>query len=279
MGFVSKHLFTYVQNAYSLSLSLSLSPFWQIASSIAFNCNISYPALFEDLLKKFGFVNLDLVPSLGLRCSFADFDYISKLYVITITPLCVCFLIGLPYMVTVLKSRHSDDDPKFLARVENYVVPKKLKSTMKANDLEDLLFVFGACDTSGSRTIDVGGFIAAANKFFRSLPTSEVSRLADYLGLAEDRELSLEDFLDIAVRAPKDSQNRRTTRLYDLAAKIRGEQTKMAGQVYVNIFLIWTFLILIGASTVVFFFLKCDSFDIPGADGGGEKRYLFQDYR
>lgn len=39
-----------------------------------FNCNISFPPLFENFLTGIKVVNLDIIPSLGLNCRFNSFD-------------------------------------------------------------------------------------------------------------------------------------------------------------------------------------------------------------
>ena len=55
----------------------------QISMNIAFNCNITFPALFEQFLVQLSILNLDVIPSFGLQCRFSNFDYISSMGALT----------------------------------------------------------------------------------------------------------------------------------------------------------------------------------------------------
>ena len=226
---------------------------------------------------KIGFVSLDLTPSLGLRCKFDNFDYVDKLYSTTLAPLIVCFVIGVAYVIAVVKARINDDDPGFLKRVESYDVSDKVRKLYmnQENDMRFFLFVFAACDIDGSGAMDRNEFHAAAKKYDPCLEDGEVEAMARSIGFLGFKKVSFEEFM---VMMHETQRKKRGKDFLILAEKIQGEKTRMAGQTAINMFLVWTFLILIGTSTIVFFFLKCDTFDLPEADGGGVVRYMFKDY-
>ena len=59
---------------------------WFYLISIGFNCNIKFPGLFSNLLAYFTIANLDMVPSLGLACSFEGFDYADQVSFFAVCP-------------------------------------------------------------------------------------------------------------------------------------------------------------------------------------------------
>ena len=49
------------------------------------------------------FANLDIIPSLGFQCTFAGFDYISKMVVQTLVPLALAAVLSLAYLINRFK--------------------------------------------------------------------------------------------------------------------------------------------------------------------------------
>jgi len=79
----------------------ALVAFMQIVSSVAFNCSIVFPPIFERVLGILGIFNLDVVPALGLQCWFDSFDYIKKLVMVTVGPLAIAVVLGVQYALTL----------------------------------------------------------------------------------------------------------------------------------------------------------------------------------
>ena len=80
-------------------------------------------------------------------------------------------------------------------------------------------------------------------------------------------------FLEIAKENPS------VVRSFEaVALKIEKYMVKASGGGVVNMFFVWTFLILVNSSTTVLHFFKCHSFNVPEADGGGTESFLFKDY-
>jgi len=48
-----------------------------------FNCSITFPLTYEHVLSFLTFVNLEIVPFLGLQCWFVEFDYIDGMMTTT----------------------------------------------------------------------------------------------------------------------------------------------------------------------------------------------------
>lgn len=68
--------------------------FSQIVVNKDFNCNIKFPGVFSNLITYFTIVNLDMVPSLGLACSFEGFDYADQVVFVTAGPLLAAAPLG-----------------------------------------------------------------------------------------------------------------------------------------------------------------------------------------
>ena len=70
----------------------ALWAFGQINVNVSFNCGISFPRIYEQVTAALGFVNVDLIPALGLEC-LARFNYISTMLLTTLAPIVVCLLL------------------------------------------------------------------------------------------------------------------------------------------------------------------------------------------
>ena len=82
----------------------ALVAFMQIVSSIGFNCDVTFPAVFEQILGALSIFNMDVVPALGLQCYFDSFDYIDKLTVVTVGPLAVASMLGVQFVLSLCSS-------------------------------------------------------------------------------------------------------------------------------------------------------------------------------
>ena len=65
---------------------------YQIVSPMAFNLGVTFPAKYTEAVSSLVVVNLDLLPSLNLACLY-NFDYIRDLYVTTLWPIAVSFVL------------------------------------------------------------------------------------------------------------------------------------------------------------------------------------------
>lgn len=71
-----------------------------VATNISFNCGMEFPAAYEQIVALLAFINVDQVlPSLGLSCAIGKFDYIDKMFSITLAPLILGFIIYFVYRV------------------------------------------------------------------------------------------------------------------------------------------------------------------------------------
>ena len=224
---------------------------------------------------KLGFVSFDISPFLGLQCTLGKFDYVDKLYSSTLVPLFVVTLIGCFYMREVVGSILSNDDPEFMKRANSYEVPEELQKKIDERDLKQFLMVFAAVDIDGSGVIDRAEFTAAAKKYNANIEDGKIKVMARALGFKGGQEVGVAEFLTMVHKARAEGKG---NGFLGMAEKVQGQVTRIAGQTQINLLLLWTFLILIGTSTIVLFFFKCDELNIPEIEGGGTVSFMFKDY-
>ena len=224
---------------------------------------------------KLGFVSFDISPFLGLQCTLGKFDYVDKLYSSTLAPLLVVALIGCFYMREVVGSILSNDDPEFMKRANSYEVPEELQKKIDERDLKQFLMVFAAVDIDGSGVIDRAEFTAAAKKYNANIEDGKIKVMARALGFKGGQEVGVAEFLTMVHKARAEGKG---NGFLGMAEKVQGQVTRIAGQTQINLLLLWTFLILIGTSTIVLFFFKCDELNIPEIEGGGTVSFMFKDY-
>lgn len=69
----------------------------QITLWISFNCATRFPEPFEETLAALRIANLDVIPSLGLQCAFANFDYLDHMVVVSLVPIGIALAMGLKF--------------------------------------------------------------------------------------------------------------------------------------------------------------------------------------
>mmetsp|Transcript_86907 Transcript_86907/g.168334 ORF Transcript_86907/g.168334 Transcript_86907/m.168334 type:complete len:503 (-) Transcript_86907:1300-2808(-) len=246
----------------------ALAAFFQIGSYIGFNFSIAFPSLVEKIFKFIAVVNLDIIPSLGLQCSFEGFDYISTVTLVTLTPIAVTVLLIFVYFV-VSRDRHSKLE-------EQLVVPANLQTSFQCPaELKRLRETFAAMDADGSGYVSNEELEVALRNAHgaaqdddstESTINERVSRLVDAAKAAADHDddqgLSFGNFLAVMLfwklsAADKISWKNPTTRRRKSSVgafmESRGDSF---GQAIFYVFLLLTFLVLISTSTALFHYLK-----------------------
>ena len=69
--------------------------FLQIALSMSFNFNITFPQAYSETTGTFRTILFDVVPELGLQCWIEGFDYVDKLFTVSIFPILASACIGI----------------------------------------------------------------------------------------------------------------------------------------------------------------------------------------
>jgi Na+/H+ antiporter NhaD/arsenite permease-like protein len=75
-----------------------LAAFLQIVLNIDITCAVQFPKKFESVMTALSFLNLNVLPALGIQCWFTRFDYIDGMMAVTITPLVIAVLIFLFFL-------------------------------------------------------------------------------------------------------------------------------------------------------------------------------------
>jgi hypothetical protein len=63
---------------FSMKVSFRSGSLLLVAANIGFNYSLKWPDKFENVMSALSVFSLDMLPSLGLNCYTAGFDYINK---------------------------------------------------------------------------------------------------------------------------------------------------------------------------------------------------------
>jgi hypothetical protein len=257
----------------------TFSSFFQISLNISFNCAVTFPATFTRVLTSFKVLNLDLVPSLGLQCSFLGFDYIDSLLGQTVAPLVLAFLLLFAYAIAN-SSEQQKVKKLLLERADAFKpdVPQKLADCFSPKEFDLLKITFVEFDSDSGGTISKDELGEALLKYSADgfAKPEDVERIVNELfEEANDDGDEVIDFVEFLGMIHQSRHRGVDSAFSGLADKVEASISRKSGQLIFYSFLFLTFLVLVGTSTKLFHFFKCDSF--PEADGG-EQRYLFKDY-
>jgi hypothetical protein len=154
----------------------SLLSFSQIAVNISFNCNMSFPPVFENMLANLEIVNVDIFPSLGLSCRFNGFDYCDKMVATCMGPVVISGILMVAYVFVELgaKAVALQARQKIESRKEAYIVPAELEGTFEDEDIQSFKVTFATCDSDGSGTISKKELDRLVRKYEPELNDDEV---------------------------------------------------------------------------------------------------------
>jgi len=259
----------------------------QIASSIGFNCAITFPPVIERAFASVEVLNLDVMPSLGLNCRFSRFDYVDKVIVTSLAPLALCAVLAVAYKAVMVHAELTGKTfrPK-ASHLAKYSIPEALESAFTAREVLSYKRTFAYFDDDESGEIDeaeLASIIVKINKRDtdrgEAMPTAEddAARIAKIL--ADSRKsgapegvVSFASFVFTIQQARKRGKPSSLSTLVDFA---EGETNRTYGQSIMYLILFVTFLVLAGNSTTLLHYFNCRSF--PEAPGG-ERRFLVTDY-
>ena len=105
-------------------------------------------------------------------------------------------------------------------------------------------------------------------------PASTSSPSSLEKGFNDETTISFEEFL----RAGLQAQLRGSGSVHFAVSRIKGHLRKPPGRRVIYCFLVLTFLVLVGASSVLFEFFQCQRFALPDEEGGGEESFIRRDY-
>ena len=120
-----------------------LAAYAQIATSISFNCDISFPLIFSSFLVYFNVINLDIFPYLGLQCH--EFDYIHLMAATTLSPLVMALFFVAAFRIAHHRQRQSETSIK--AAKNRVIFAFLLFSFLILASVSTRLFQFFRCDS------------------------------------------------------------------------------------------------------------------------------------
>jgi hypothetical protein len=176
---------------------------------------------------------------------------------VTIIPLLISVVILIGFTIaSVMDTLESRISPKQQAAMESYVAPNHLQNSFTEEEMGVFRRAFFNFDSDGSGGIDKEELLYSFKQFNSSESGDVVDRALESLNLQGDSEISFANFLHIVLKA-------RTLGGHNhfeiLATKAASDKRKRA-HLFVYIFLALTFVCMVGCSTVVLQFFKCQEF-------------------
>jgi len=250
-----------------------LTAFGQIAINTGFNCKVDFPKNVIAFMNAFKVFNLDIVPSLGLQCSL-DFDYCSRIVVVSICPLIVLFVLLSLYLKHV-NLEVSKNNEVLAHEKAIYFAPEELQALF-GNKLEKYRKFFKHYDKNASGELDQEEVTSMFTEMDLDATKKEINDYVSAFYAAMDHDgsgnIDFSEFLRgmrVAVEQPDNCE------FASLAAKIDAKATQSRGQLVFYLILLLTFLVLVSTSTTIFHYFDCDYFPLPQ---GGKRAFLFVDY-
>lgn len=223
---------------------------YQIAVNVGFNCQIQFPLSFQRLLGAFQFVNLDIIPSLGLGC-VGTYDFSSKVFVVTLVPLAFAAVLGGIFEFK-RRQRHSMLDNGAIEEITLLDSIKGLPDD-KFKDLKKIIDQVIDFDSEISKEM-MGEII--------SVLTPNASE--DCIGAQVDKLFRTSTKLDKAGV------------FNSLDAARNGPKPPVdESLLYLSCFLFLTYMVLISTSSTLFRFMSCQEFPVPNQ---ASQHYLYSDY-
>jgi hypothetical protein len=243
-------------------------------------------------------------------------DYITKLVILTLAPVVLASVLGALFLASMYQRQAalqklntraasygaSSSAMKLNTRAASYgasssaMKPASKKST-SCNTINELRLVFAFLDKSGqgyvtvqrlatclkdfgvgkSRGVaeDAAREVRAANLGSRSGLTNSAKdpNLSLENGIEDDTIITFEEFANAGLHSPF-----RGSAFDTVQSRVLGHMRKSPGRKVIYCFLLFTFLVLVGASSVLFEFFQCRRFELPNDEGGGYESYIRRDY-
>jgi hypothetical protein len=203
-----------------------------------FNCNVSFPVSFQATLGPLSVLNFNIMTSLGLECRIENFDYVDTLVAITLGPLLfvslltiLCF--GLELVFWKYENMKLDS---VLKKNKNYALPKDLLNTFSNREIRVFRQSFSYFDGDLSGSADVSRFLLFQGK--SRLLFSIYLKIIQNAHL-EGRQAEVLEFVQ-AAEAKANARQRDSIFFF---------------------FLLFSYAILTGASSTIFEYFQCTTFE------------------
>jgi hypothetical protein len=232
----------------------ALVSFAQISSDISFNCNISFPALFQSLLESLAFFKLDIVPSLGLGCYFSTFDYINRMVLVTLTPFALMILLVFFFLLKTARIDANQHAERELEKL--YPIPNEFVGKLSDARLKRLRKVAKFFDAIGGGTITRTEMAISVRELEPTFSEEKIKEKVDLYfqeaGFEAASELSFSELIFIDCN----SRQGHPTEFGDLIIELEKRMSKGPWTSFFNLFLLLTFMVLTNVSCTLFNYFK-----------------------
>jgi len=273
----------------------TFASFGQITVNVGFNTGIVFPNLYEAFLRPFAVFNLQFLPALGLQCKFSRLDFVDKVVVLTIVPLLVCAALGVLYAFQVLRKKWVLNHLR--AHVNKYAVNRDIEKLLNDPDacqlysFQDVCQSFAFLDSKGKGVITKEKLIDCASWLYIDDPEETVDQLmreSQHLRESmkssdgfkecgeEEEEVESSDVLTFEDFA-RAGMHQEETAAGIFIGRCKSRIEKPAGRKIIYCFLLFTFLVLVGASAILFEYFQCREFELPEDEDGGFESYIRRD--
>jgi len=204
---------------------------------LQFNCDVSFPDVFQAILGPLRFLNLDIISSLGLECRIENYDYVDTLIGVTLGPL---FFAAILMIIMGLEVAYRKYETKKLeARLrkeERFAIPDGLGGEFSLDEIHVLRRIFKYFENNVDGTADFDQFPLFQGK----------------------TELSFRDYLYTIQQTRFEYRQSEVSRFIDAA---EANANARQGEYIIFSLLLFSFMILIGVSSVIFEYFQCASFE------------------
>jgi hypothetical protein len=190
----------------------------------------------------------------------------------TAIPLLMGILILTAYRSVVMKSEREYAkrfDPKYLADLD---APEDLQGQFSTRELNNFRMAFASVDVNGNGSIDAQELGEVVRKFMPECTDEDVTTMLSTEDTDENGEISFAEFLAMVDAARRKGS---TSDFSDLVDLVDADVNRATGQSLFYGFLLLTFTVLAGVSSVLFGYFQCQEF---AEAEGGARWFLVRDY-
>ena len=162
-----------------------------------------FPRLVTKVMGICGFVNLDVMPGLGLACRFDSFDYIDSMVAQSLIPIFMSIILGLAYFFLACTSSKKSKEE------EAYELPRNLRRKFTIKELRGLKTLFRHFDVDGGGFIDAKEMAALTKRLGLETTLLRSSSAASAAGDPESApdqeggEVDFKGFAELVIKSRK----------------------------------------------------------------------------
>jgi hypothetical protein len=203
--------------------------------------------------------NLNIVPSLGIACRLGSFDFVDTIIGSTLIPIIFSACI----MLFSIYQKATARRPKpSLQNRQTYGMPADLMCEYTREETNAIILAFVFLDTDGGGGISREKVEHALNALGLSASDDRINAIfaeakTEALSYDDAGDFTFDEFMHAIDRARHEGLESEFTEMVDMADE-RVFQGRTVSMVYV--FLVFSFIVLVGTSSDIFAYFKCQTF-------------------